>query len=120
MIMELVEAVMARQAGFSDDGVRIIIESNVSVRGLADALRQRGLNVRTVQEIFGADPDDRVIRKVAERLGARVLSNDRGRMLGKVFRNLESSCRKGCGIPTHTHESSRPQYRRPRAELWRM
>jgi hypothetical protein len=88
IVMQIVENVMARSAGFADDGARIIIDSNVSVRGLADALRQRGYNVRTVQEISGADPGDRVIREVAERLGARVLSNDRGRILGEGFPHL--------------------------------
>jgi hypothetical protein len=88
IVMQLVDAVMARSAGFADDGARIIIDSNVARSGLAEALRQRGYNVRTVQEIFGADPGDRVIREVAERLGARVLSNDRGRILGEGFPNI--------------------------------
>ena len=44
--------------------------------GMADALRARGYNVRTVAEIFGADPGDPAIAALAEELGGKVLTNN--------------------------------------------
>jgi hypothetical protein len=52
---------------------------------MAEALRARGYNVRTVAEIFGADPGDPAIASLAESLCGRVLTNnmrDFGRNIG--------------------------------------
>jgi hypothetical protein len=65
-----------RLAGFADEGIPLIIDSNSMRRGFAEQLRSRGFNVRTVDEIFGADPGDFVIKDLAETLGGRVLTNN--------------------------------------------
>lgn len=44
----------------------------------AAALRQRGLNARSVNEIFGVDPGDQKILQLAEQLGGRVVAVDKG------------------------------------------
>ena len=55
----------------------MIIDSNSMRRGMVDQLRARGFNVRTVAEIFGSDPGDEVIKSLAEKLGGRVLTNNK-------------------------------------------
>jgi hypothetical protein len=65
-----------RAAGFADEGIPLIIDSNSMRRGMAEQLRARGYNVRTVTEIFGTDPGDPAIKSLAETLGGRVLTNN--------------------------------------------
>lgn len=65
-----------RAAGFADEGVPLIIDSNAMRRGMAEQLRARGHNVRTVTEVFGPDPGDPAIKSLAEMLGGRVLTNN--------------------------------------------
>ena len=69
-------SLVRRRAGFADEGVPLIIDSNNSLRGMAEALRARGYNVRMVKEIFGPDPGDPAIISLAETLGGRVLTNN--------------------------------------------
>ncbi len=78
-------SLIRRRAGFAEEGVPLIIDSNNMRRGMAEALRARGYNVRTVSEIFGVDPGDQAIASLAETLGGRVLANnmqDFGRTIG--------------------------------------
>jgi hypothetical protein len=73
----------------SNKGVPIILDENLSAKGLAEALRAQGYNVRTVVEIFGQSGiKDPVIRQFAESVGARVLTADRGRQIGEGFGQL--------------------------------
>ena len=69
-------ALVRRKAGFADEGIPLIIDSNSMRRGMAEQLRSRGFNVRTVSEIFGQDPGDPAIKSLAEALGGRVLTNN--------------------------------------------
>ena len=64
-------------AGFADEGVPVFIDENLAGRGVADALRNRGFNVRTIEEAFGAvGIADSDITKVAEVIGGRVLTRN--------------------------------------------
>lgn len=65
-----------QRAGFADEGVPLIIDSNNMRRGIAEALRAEGYNARTVSEIFGVDPGDPAIASLAQILGGRVLTNN--------------------------------------------
>lgn len=65
-----------RAAGFADEGIPMIIDSDSMRRGMADSLRAKGYNARTVTEIFGKDPGDEAIKSLAETLGGRVLTNN--------------------------------------------
>jgi RHS repeat-associated protein len=75
-------------AGFSERGIPLIIDEStvINVPGIAKALRARGYNARTIQEIykdFGIK--DNVIYDLAEAIDARVVTYDRGRNLGGGF-----------------------------------
>jgi len=82
----MLRQVLRRQAGFADEGVPIILDENLAGRGVAQALRDRGFNVRDVREVFGrggiADSD---ILSLADTLNGRVLKLDRGRRLQGGF-----------------------------------
>lgn len=53
---------------------------------MAEALRSRGYNVRSVHEIFGRGGiKDPVINGLAEAINGRVLTADRGRQMGEGF-----------------------------------
>jgi hypothetical protein len=80
-LLALLRARALQQAGFSGSGTPLILDTNLAARGVVEALRARGLNVRSVAEIFGKDPKDAAIRKFAEAVGGRVVSADRGRDL---------------------------------------
>lgn len=54
---------------------------------MAEALRAKGFNVRSVSEIFGKDVGDQNINSLANSIGARVLTRDRGRQIGEGFGN---------------------------------
>lgn len=64
----------------------MILDENITGRGVAEGLRERGFNIRSVEEIFGErgikDPQ---INDVAETTGAKVLTQDRGRQIGEGF-----------------------------------
>ena len=84
-LVNTTKAVLRQKAGFSDKGKPIILDSNLETKGLADALRSQGFNVRSVSEIFGKDVGDPAINRLANQLGARVLTRDRGRQIGEGF-----------------------------------
>ncbi len=75
-LLKTLRARARRQAGFAEDGVPIILDENLQARA-AQALRDRGFNVRSVEEVFGRfgvkDPD---IIKTAEQIGAKVLTKN--------------------------------------------
>jgi hypothetical protein len=77
-----------QQAGFSTRGAPLILDENLAGRGVADALRAQGYNVRSTIEIFGAGAKDPAIRSLAETIGARVITADRGRQIGQGFGDL--------------------------------
>ena len=79
--------VARKKAGFTDDGIPIIIDNSIGTNPtkLAAALRSRGINARSVGEIFGKDPGDSAIKSLADTLGGRVIASDRGRDLAGGF-----------------------------------
>lgn len=60
----------------------------VSPQRVAEALRARGINARSVDEIFGLDPGDPAIMEVLEALNGRIVASDRGAVPGTGFWNL--------------------------------
>lgn len=78
--------VMRQRAGFSAEGRPIILDENLSAKGMAEALRALGHNVRTVREIFGRGGIlDSKILELAKALNAKVLTRDVGRQLDGGF-----------------------------------
>jgi RHS repeat-associated protein len=75
------------KAGFVDDGLPIIVDNSLGVNPekVAAALRGKGINARSVTEIFGKDPGDAAIKQLADQLGGKVLAVDRGRQLTGGF-----------------------------------
>jgi hypothetical protein len=65
----------------------LIIDNSITVspEKIAAALRQRGMNARSVKEIFGVDPGDREILELSEQLGGRVVTFDKGADLAGGF-----------------------------------
>jgi RHS repeat-associated protein len=64
-------------AGFGERGVPVILDENIAGRGVAEALRARGFNVRDVYEIFGrGGVADKDITTLAESIGGRVLTQN--------------------------------------------
>ena len=88
-LLATTRAVLRKMAGFADEGVPIILDSNFERKGFAKLLRSKGFNVRSVSEIFGKDPGSDVpINKLISILGGKVLTRDRGRQLdGGFFEN---------------------------------
>jgi RHS repeat-associated protein len=85
-LVEVLRARTAQLAGFSQEGTPVILDENIAGRGVADALRGRGFNVRSVMEIFGKGGiKDPVINRFAETIRGRVLTADRGRQIGEGF-----------------------------------
>lgn len=66
----------------------LILDENLAGRGVAEALRAQGYNVRSTVEIFGVGAKDPAIRSLAEAVGARVVTADRGRQFGQGFGEL--------------------------------
>jgi hypothetical protein len=93
-----------QKAGFSDRGVPVILDENLAGRGVVEALRGQGFNVRSVEEIFGLGTKDPVIREFAESVGARVLTADRGHQVGEGFGQaaIQVNGRVGSDVPTLT------------------
>lgn len=76
------------KAGFKSTGEPIIVDPSIGAnpQAVAEALRARGINARSVREAFGrSDIQDRDILQVAEQLQGRVLASDRGRDIGGGF-----------------------------------
>lgn len=69
-------SLIRQKAGFADDGVPRIIDSNSMRRGMAESLRLAGYNARTVNDIFGMDPGDPAIASLARTIGGRILINN--------------------------------------------
>ncbi|MBK6520151.1 MAG: DUF5615 family PIN-like protein, partial [Polyangiaceae bacterium] len=84
-LLPLLRTRLLKQMGFADEGAPIILDENLSSRGTANALRSRGYNVRSVEEIFGRGAKDPTIRAAAEASGTRVLTRDRGRQPNEGF-----------------------------------
>jgi hypothetical protein len=85
-LVDVFRARARQQGGFADSGTPIILDENMAGRGLAEALRARGFNVRDIKETFGeTGVKDPKIREAAEVMGARVLTRDRGRQPGEGF-----------------------------------
>jgi hypothetical protein len=81
-LIETLRAKLAKDLGFSDSGARIIVDESVEIANpkAVQALREAGLNVRSVTELFGQRGiKDTPIRELAESLDAQVLALDRGR-----------------------------------------
>jgi len=100
---ELVGALRARvleRAGFSGRGTPIVVDNSIGANPtkVAEALRSKGVNARSVIEIFGKDPGDAAIRNLAETVGGRVLAADRGRDLGGGFGRLAIKTRQGLDV----------------------
>ena len=88
-LLQILRAQALKKAGFAEKGIPIILDENIMGRGVAEALRSQGYNVRSIVEIFGKGGiKDPVIREFAESVGARVLTADRGRQLGEGFGKL--------------------------------
>ena len=75
---------LAKKAGFSGSGQRYILDENMSHR-LAPQLRDRGFNVRSVQEMELTGALDPQLNRLAEQLDAQVITRDRGRQMDGGF-----------------------------------
>jgi RHS repeat-associated protein len=86
---QLVDVVRRRsisEGGFESEGRPIIVDTSIGTNStaVAEALRGRGVNARSVPEVFGrgsAVPDEE-IRPVANAIDALVVASDRGRAEG--------------------------------------
>lgn len=92
---------LAKKAGFSGNGQRYILDENLPT-SLAQPLRQRGFNVRSVKEMGLAGTKDDKLNTLAEQLGARVITRDRGRQMdggfGKLAINIDRRVSTADGI----------------------
>ncbi|NJO07656.1 MAG: hypothetical protein HC876_20245 [Chloroflexaceae bacterium] len=87
-LVVLVRARILRLAGFSERGIPLIVDEStvINVRGVTEALRNRGYNARSIQEIYGQRGiADSTIFDLAEAIDARVVTVDRGRDIGGGF-----------------------------------
>jgi RHS repeat-associated protein len=85
-LVPTLKQVLRQKAGFSAEGQAIILDENLAARGMADALRAQGHNVRSVQEIYGRGGiTDPKILELARSINARVLTRDVGRQLEGGF-----------------------------------
>ena len=87
--LSVLRARALQKAGFAETGMPIVLDENLMGKGVVEALRSQGYNIRSVAEIFGKTGiKDPVIREFAETVGARVLTADRGRQPGEGFGRL--------------------------------
>jgi RHS repeat-associated protein len=102
-VVRTLRAVLLRKAGFGNTGVPIIVDNSLgrSSTLIAQALRARGINARSVIEIFGGDPGDPAILNLAEQLGARVLTSDKGSVLGEGFSQLGIRVRQRLSVDSY-------------------
>jgi hypothetical protein len=82
-------AQIRKTAGFSDNGVPIIVDESLNIPGgpakVAAELRAAGYNARAVREFApGSTPDSKILG-VADAVNGRVLAVDRGRQLDGGF-----------------------------------
>lgn len=83
-------------AGFADRGTPVILDENIAGRGVAEALRARGFNVRDVFEIYGrGGVSDAQISQLAESIGGRVLTQN--------VRDFSAAVRIGVDARVGTH-----------------
>jgi RHS repeat-associated protein len=76
-LLSILRTRIRQLAGFSNTGTPLILDENVMNRGLAEGLRARGYDVRSVVEVFGkTGVDDETIRSVANSVGGRVITNN--------------------------------------------
>ncbi len=86
LLARALNKVLRYKAGFSGNGRPIILDEDLSAKGMAEALRAKGYNVRSVREIYGTGTtDDEIIYDLAKRVDARVLTRDLGRQPTKGF-----------------------------------
>lgn len=78
---------LAGKAGFTGSGPRYILDENMSPR-IAEQLRGLGFNVRSVPEMGLSGTKDPELKQLAELLGARVITRDRGRQIDGGFGGL--------------------------------
>ncbi len=103
LLIQVLRQLIQQKAGFNQSGVPIILDVNLSAKGMADALRNQGYNVRTVQEIFGTGrtPDAHIL-ELARAIDGRVLTRDVGRQLdGGFFEKsivVDSRVRTSAGV----------------------
>ncbi|MET9246178.1 DUF5615 family PIN-like protein [Nonomuraea sp. NPDC003709] len=75
---------LAKKAGFSGVGERLLVDENLSP-GLAAFLRKQGFDARSVQEMGLKGAKDPELARLAEQLGAKVVTRDRGRQMDGGF-----------------------------------
>ncbi|MFE8973758.1 DUF5615 family PIN-like protein [Streptomyces cyaneofuscatus] len=75
---------LARKAGFTGNGQRIIVDENMSPK-FAAQLRNAGYDARSVSEMGLSGAKDPQLMQFAEQVGARVLTRDRGRQMDGGF-----------------------------------
>lgn len=81
-LLDLLRSQTRALAGFRPEGRPIIVDTSLGTNpdALARALRERGVNARSVPEIFraGSTPKDPRIRQLADVIDAEVIGSDRG------------------------------------------
>lgn len=88
-VTSIFRARLRREAGFEESGRPLILDENLQSRGMAEGLRERGHNVRSIQEIYGQRGIlDEDIYDLARTLDARVITRDRGRQADGGFQDL--------------------------------
>lgn len=98
-VLHAFRVALRKKAGFKPTGQCYLLDEGVKFGGnFADVLRSKGLNVRSVEEIFGKDndPGDPTILDLASNLGARVITADRGTKgggFGKLAINIPGNVR---------------------------
>ncbi|GHJ47115.1 hypothetical protein Cs7R123_44570 [Catellatospora sp. TT07R-123] len=78
---------LAKRAGFTGGGQRYILDENLSP-ALAELLRAKGINVRGVKEMGLGGTKDPQLLQLAEQLGAKIITRDRGRQMDGGFGDL--------------------------------
>ncbi|PSL53281.1 hypothetical protein B0I31_10971 [Saccharothrix carnea] len=78
---------IAKKAGFSGKGQRLIVDENMSP-SIAGFLRDHGYDARSVSEMGLRGTKDDKLMQLAEQLGAKVVTRDRGRQMDGGFGTL--------------------------------
>jgi len=89
-LLPLFKQLLMNKAGFTGRGIPLIIDSNIETPELVRFLNSKGFEARTITQIFtsGDKLKDPSIYSVAQALGYRVLTMDRGRDIGGGFGKL--------------------------------
>ncbi|MFB8085071.1 DUF5615 family PIN-like protein [Streptomyces sp. NPDC055992] len=77
-------ALLAKRAGFTGEGQRIIVDENMSPK-FAGQLRDAGYDARSVSEMGLLGTKDPELLQFAQQVNARVLTRDRGRQMDGGF-----------------------------------